>query len=442
MLTRGYWYHLGARTSLVGALTLTLLVAVFAVVCSTGFSLCLTGVHRKKLALVLLLGLPLICFISVIGDALPSWLGIRRYMLFSWHSGITYGLLMSCLCACFAWFLAASLRRWKTSLAFAILAIFLLPMYLGNGALVSESYSVAKLQTSPIKIRLRKNIDEADRKYTCSVAQFLRCEGPMQVGEFVTLRLNFSENSEIVRRLQKGVDPRIFDNEFPNETFSLTSAYGKSPTIYSGNDVHFSVSTRPETMVLEHLFPYANFLYTHYMPLIQRSEFQARHAELFCDLLSSEKWKCSGSRHLMKRAVSFRLDTGGVYQTDGGGLLKVLPFFDREDVLTAQVNLVQPRTIDDDVVRAYSHLLFHITMKDFGFILTNADETKAICMNSFKGMSNIQFGAESSEVYPSVQAGELKDWTAEDIRDAKIHVLQTKTLEKIEFDQSHLILED
>jgi hypothetical protein len=441
MLARGFWYHLGARTSLVGALTLTLLVAVFGAVFSTGFSLCLTGVHRKKLALALLLGLPLVCLILLIGDALPSWLGIRRYMLFSLHSGITCGLLMSCLCACIAWFLAASMRRWKTSLAFAVFAIFLLPMYLGNGSLLTASYSVAQLQTSPIKIRLRKNIDEADRKHSCSVAQFLRCEEPMQVGEFVTLRFEFPNDNQTAQRFLKELEHRSHADEFRNAQFSLTSDYGKSPTIHARTDVSYSVYTRPQTMVLENLFPHARFSLAHNFSLIRSFEFNPVHTNALYDSLTKGNWKCSGSRYLMRRTASFRLDTGGVYITEGGGLLKVNPLVRKNERLSAQVNTLRPLKHHEND-RTYNHLIFFGILDDFGFVLTNADETKAIDMSKGNGMGDIQFGAEAFEIYPVIQIGQLKDWTAEDIRDAKIHVLQTKTLERIEFDQSHLILEE
>lgn len=440
MLARGFWYHLGTRTSLVGALTLTLLLAVFGAVFSTGFSLYITGVYRKKLALALLLYVPLLCAIIVIGDALPYGLSLRSYALFSWHSGITYGLLISFLCASSAWFFAGSLRRWKTSLALAVSAIYLLPLYLGNGSLLSASYSTAKLQTNPIKIRLRKNINEADRKHSCSVAQFLRCEEPMQVGEFVTLRFEFPENSESLHRFKLGVDSSRVRSDFPDELFSLSSAYGRSPVVQSRKFTH--CYPIPDANVLEGLFPNARFSDFSSISLLQSSHFDPKLIASVYNLLSDSKWKCSGMRYLLTRAASFRLDTGGVCKTDGGGFLKVAPFGGKGVGLTAQVHEVRPLTIIDKATAAYAHLRFYMDMHDYEFVLSNADESKAIVMSDSSRSSSMQFGAESSNVFPYVRLDQLKDWTAEDIRDAKIHVLETKTLERIQFDQTHLILEE
>jgi hypothetical protein len=162
--------------------------------------------------------------------------------------------------------------------------------------------------------------------------------------------------------------------------------------------------------------------------------------DAFFALWSESEWKCTGSRNLLKRVASFRLDTGGKYLMGEDGVMTIAPDIDKDGGLTARVHTVHP-IARDHIQQQYNYFISW-GLRDYHFVLTNSAETKAVSMSTYGDNDNTQFGAGSSVANPVAQAHQLKDWTAEDIRDAKIHVLQTKMLERIELDQSHLILEE
>ena len=436
MLIRGWFYHLGWRASLIGAMTLTLLLMALGAALSTGFSLCLSGWHRKKLALCLLLYLPALCWVLIKGLNGPHNHLISGYMIFPWGYGISNGLFLCVIFTACAWFCAASLRRWKTSLALTVMAIFLLPCHIDHTHVVSAGHRYERPPTKSINLRFRKKIDDEDKKFTCAVSQFLRAEEPLQIGEFFTLGIQFSQNELLKRGLIESGHARSYSFDFPPSSFTVTSAYAPSPVIRT----HNSTKSRPRTMILEDLFPEAAIETSSFTHQIQYSSFDPKHIDGFVSLINNAQWKCTGSRYLMQRVTSFRFDSGGVYHLEGGGLMRVSPHSQREDQLITRVNAVC--LFERDVIEEKYTYFIDKLARDFLFILTNANESKAITMRSHSNNENIQYGAKSFVHETSVLLQDLKDWTAEDIRDAKIHVLQTKTLERIEFDQSHLILEE
>jgi hypothetical protein len=223
---------------------------------------------------------------------------------------------------------------------------------------------------------------------------------------------------------------------FHNTQFTVTNSYAKSPVVYTTN----SIRTRPRTLIIEDLFPEATIQDGGHIQRIRYSNFDPKYIDAFLSLLVQSKWKCSGTRNNMKRVASFRLDAGGSFQIAEGGVMSVVPDIDKDGGLTARVHAVRP-SARDNIVQPYNYYLSW-ELRDFHFVLTNSDETKAVSMSTYGNYGDTQFGAGSSVANPVAQAHQLKDWTTEDIRDAKIHVLQTKMLERIELDQSHLILEE
>lgn len=437
MLIRGLYYHLGFRATVVGASTLTLLLFTLGAGLSAGFSLCLSGVHRKKLAIVIMLYLPALCWILIKGRALPRWMMFQDYMIFPWDYGITYGLLFAIVFSGCAWFFAAFMRRWKTSLALAVVAIFLLPCHLGREFVVSVDTPVTPLKTNSLSLKLRKNIDEADKQFHCNVAQFLRSDESLQIGEFVSLRMLFSQKDLLKFDMLDG-DEKIplYTRSFPHTQFTITNSYANSPVVYTSN----SIKSRPKTFIFDDLFPEATIQDGGHIQWISHSTFDPKYIDVFLALLSESVWKCTGSRNLMKRVASFRLDAGGSYLIDEGGVMSIAPATDEDGGLTVRVHAVRP-TVRGNTQQPYNYFISW-ELRDFHFVLTNSAETKAVSMSTYGDYGDTQFGAGSSVANPVAQAHQLKDWTAEDMRDAKIHVLQTKTLERIEFDQSHLILEE
>jgi hypothetical protein len=436
MLIRGLYYHLGWKATLVGAATLTLLLLALGAGLSTGFSLGLSGVHRRKLVLALLLYLPVFCWILIKGRAVPRRMTLLYYMTHPWDYGITNGLLFAVVFSGCAWFCASFIRRWKTSLMLTFVAIFLLPCHLWFELVFGAGDWFVKPQTNSLNLRLRKDIDDADKKFQCIPSQFLRSDKPLAAAEFLTLRMQFSQNELLEHGMIDQIRNTRYLEEFPCAEFSITAAYAESPIIRTPN----SMRTRPKALVLENLFPAATFMGGGNFSQIQYSTFDPKFIDAFRSLLSESEWKCTGSRNLMKRVATFRLDTGGKFQIDEGGIMIITPDNGKDGNLTARVQSIRPFKMDI----LHQKYIYYITwqIKDFHFVLTNSDETKAVSMNTHRYNGEMQFGAESSVANPVVQVHQLKDWTAEDIRDAKIHVLQTKMLERIEFDQSHLILEE
>jgi hypothetical protein len=436
MLIRGLYYHLGWRATVVGAITLTLLLFALGAGLSAGFSLCLSGVHRKKLALSLLLYLPVLCWLLIKGRALPRWMTFQDYMIFPWDFGITNGLVFAVVFSGCAWFCAAFMRGWKTSLALAVGAIFLLPCHLRREFVIDANTPDAPLKTNSLSLKLRKNIDVADKMYQCTVTQFLRCDEPFQVGEFLTLRMLFSQKELLKHGIIVEIGKPRYSSDFPNSQFTVTNSYAESPVIRTPN----STRPRPETLILEDLFPDATIVEGGEFHWIQYSCFDPKYMDAFFALWSESEWKCTGSRNLLKRVASFRLDTGGKYLMGEDGVMTIAPDIDKDGGLTARVHTVHP-IARDHIQQQYNYFISW-GLRDYHFVLTNSAETKAVSMSTYGDNDNTQFGAGSSVANPVAQAHQLKDWTAEDIRDAKIHVLQTKMLERIELDQSHLILEE
>lgn len=436
MLIRGYFYNLGWRATVVGASTLTLLLFTLGAGLSAGFSLCMSGVHRKKLALALLLYLPVLCWILIKGSALPHWMTFQDYMIFPWDYGVTNGLVFAVVFSGYAWFCAAFIRRWKTSLALTVVAIFLLPCHLRREFVIEAYTPDDPLKTNSLSLKIRKNIDVADKMYQCTVTQFLRCDEPFQVGEFLTLRMLFSQKELLKHGIIDEIGKPRYSRDFSNSQFTVTNSYAESPVIRTPN----STSTRPETLILEDLFPDATIVEGGEIHWIQYSYFEPKYMDAFFALLSESEWKCTGSRNLMKRVASFRLDTGGKYLMGEDGVMTIAPDIDKDGGLTARVHTVHPLA-RDHIQQQYNYFISW-GLRDFHFVLSNSAETKAVSMSTYGDNEDTQFGAGSSVVNPVAQAHQLKDWTEEDIRDAKINVLQTKMLERIELDQSHLILEE